>query len=68
MTDKLIAYKFNQKVGDLTRDRDDYFFCYDHDWLNQQESIPLSYSLPLKTEPFTPEESRPFFSNLLSEA
>jgi serine/threonine-protein kinase HipA len=67
MTDKLIAYKSNQRVGVLSRDGDSYFFCYDSEWLRQVYSMPLSHSLPLQEEPFTPKESRPFFSNLLPE-
>jgi serine/threonine-protein kinase HipA len=67
MTDKLIAYKSNQKVGVLSRDGDSYFFCYDAEWLRQENSISLSHSLPLQEEPFTTRGSIPFFSNLLPE-
>lgn len=67
MPDKLIAYKSNQRVGVLSRDNDSYFFCYDEEWLERRSPIPLSYSLPLKKEPFTPKETKPFFSNLLPE-
>lgn len=64
---KLIAYKANRRIGVLSRDGDSYFFCYDAAWLEQKKPMPLSYSLPLQEEPFTPKETKPFFSNLLPE-
>ncbi|MCD6476350.1 MAG: type II toxin-antitoxin system HipA family toxin [Anaerolineaceae bacterium] len=67
MTDKLIAYKANKRVGVLSRDGDSYFFCYDVAWLEQEKPSPLSHSLPLQEEPFTSKETKPFFSNLLPE-
>ncbi len=67
MTDKLIAYKANQRVGVLSRDGDSYSFCYDAAWLEQERPTPLSYSLPLQEGPFNPKETKPFFSNLLPE-
>lgn len=67
MSEKLVAYKSDQRVGVLSRDDDFYFFCYDKEWLAQANPIPLSYSLPLQDEPFTAKQSKPFFSNLLPE-
>jgi serine/threonine-protein kinase HipA len=67
MTDKLIAYKENKRVGVLSRDGDSYFFCYDDAWLKQELPTPLSLSLPLQEKPFTSKETKPFFSNLLPE-
>lgn len=67
MIDKLITYKSNNRVGILSRDGDSYSFCYDAEWLRSENSMPISYSLPLQEEPFTPKQSRPFFSNLLPE-
>ncbi|PNU20043.1 hypothetical protein C2E25_09665 [Geothermobacter hydrogeniphilus] len=67
MVDKLIAYKDNQRTGTLSRDGDSYSFCYDSEWLEQAAPTPLSISLPLQDKPFTTEQTRPFFSNLLPE-
>jgi serine/threonine-protein kinase HipA len=67
MQEKLIAYQEGQKVGVLVREGDSYFFCYDKAWLEQEHPTPLSCSLPLREGPFTPEETVPFFSNLLPE-
>lgn len=67
MTNKLIAYKANHRVGALSKEGDSYFFVYDAEWLGQEKPTPLSYSLPLQEEPFTPKETKPFFSNLLPE-
>lgn len=56
------------KVGTLTgNDGGDFFFTYDAGWLDSKEPIPLSLSLPLQPEPFSPEASKAFFSNLLPE-
>jgi serine/threonine-protein kinase HipA len=67
MHEKLIAYKENQRVGVLARTGDSYFFRYDKSWLEQENPAPLSYSLPLREEPFSSRETKPFFSNLLPE-
>ncbi len=56
------------KVGTLTgKDNGDYIFAYDAGWLGSRAPIPLSLSLPLQLEPFTPEPSKAFFANLLPE-
>lgn len=56
------------KVGTLTgKDNGDYIFAYDADWLGSRTPIPLSLSLPMQLEPFTPVLSKAFFANLLPE-
>ena len=67
MANKLIVYRSGQRVGVLSRDEDSYFFSYDTAWLVQYRPAPLSISLPLREEPFSAKESKPFFSNLLPE-
>ena len=49
------------------RDNGDYIFAYDAGWLGSRAPIPLSLSLPLQREPFTPELAQAFFANLLPE-
>jgi serine/threonine-protein kinase HipA len=67
--DKLLVYFQDQYVGDLIQDnRQHLTFSYKADWLNHPERAALSVSLPLRTEPFTDSEARPFFTNLLPEA
>ncbi|MCD6580601.1 MAG: type II toxin-antitoxin system HipA family toxin [Desulfuromusa sp.] len=68
MDNFLHVYIESTKVGILTaRESGDYFFTYESSWINSLASIPLSLSLPLQEESFTPEISKAFFSNLLPE-
>ncbi|SNB45467.1 type II toxin-antitoxin system HipA family toxin [Geobacter sp. DSM 9736] len=54
-------------VGRLWLDEKKRFcFQYDQDWL-ERSKIPLSLSLPLRTDPYLDDESHPFFANLLPE-
>jgi serine/threonine-protein kinase HipA len=56
------------KVGTLTgKDNGDHIFTYDDGWLGRRSPTPLSLSLPLQAEPFSPEISKAFFANLLPE-
>ena len=47
-------------------DRRRFCFQYDEGWLTTSR-IPLSLSLPLRREPYSDDESHPFFANLLPE-
>lgn len=42
-------------------------FRYAQAWLNSQDAMPLSASLPLRSEPFSRNETRPFFAGVLPE-
>lgn len=53
-----------QIVGDSIYDAS---FCYDSGYINRQESIPVSISLPFQKEPFSAEKTRNFFEGLLPE-
>lgn len=56
-------------VGKLRLDdRRRFVFQYDSCWLERPEAIPLSLSLPLRTQHHEGDASKPFFSNLLPEA
>jgi serine/threonine-protein kinase HipA len=64
----LHVYIDTAKVGTLAgKDNGDYVFGYDAGWLGSKTPIPLSLSLPLQLEPFSPELSKAFFANLLPE-
>ena len=67
MTNLLHVYIDTMKVGTLTGNEIDYVFAYEESWLTAPASIPLSLSLPLQSQPFPPDISRAFFSNLLPE-
>ena len=64
MSELLHVYIDAAKVGVLNGE---YSFTYEPGWLESKEPIPLSLSLPLRIEPFPPEASKAFFSNLLPE-
>jgi len=54
-------------VGRLRLDaRKRFCFQYDKEWLKRSR-IPLSISLPLRSDPYLDDESHPFFANLLPE-
>lgn len=64
----LHVYADAAKIGTLTgTDNGDYLFAYDAGWLGSKTPIPLSLSLPLQPEPFSPELAKAFFANLLPE-
>ena len=69
MSDDLNVYLRSDKVGRLSLDaRRHFVFTYDQDWLANATAVPLSLHLPLQAEPFTDEQARPFFANLLPES
>jgi len=55
-------------VGQLVQDDGGQMtFQYGASWLGKPEPIPLSWSLPLRQEPFTQKECRGFLGGLLPE-
>ena len=65
----LDVYLLDQKAGRLWLDEKRRFvFQYEAAWINKKGAIPLSLHLPLRTEIYPDDLSRPFFSNLLPEA
>ena len=51
---------FGTDVGDAS-------FAYDDKYLNSDDPVSISVSLPLQKEPFTPEQTKTFFDGLLPE-
>lgn len=54
-------------VGDLIRKDEDFIFKYDKSYLEDKDSTPISFSLPLRTAPFISDQLFPFFEGLLAE-
>ena len=55
-------------VGQITGDSfQDARFQYDSSWLDRSDAIPVSLSLPLQEEAFSPEKTRIYFAGLLPE-
>lgn len=68
MTDTLTVWWDQNIVGSLRIDRHgDTSFCYAETWLIKPSTQAISISLPLRAEPFSRRESRPFFEGLLPE-
>ena len=53
--------------GVLTEDFDGYHFLYDEDYLQMENAVALSPTMPLQSEPFTKEFLFPVFDGLIPE-
>jgi len=58
---EVLAGQLEQDASGTTR------FQYAQAWLDSPDVVPLSASLPLRTERFTRNETRPFFAGVLPE-
>jgi len=54
-------------VGILEEDARQTVFTYSPDWLDRQDAVPVSLTLPLRDEPYVSQGLHPFFENLLPE-
>jgi serine/threonine-protein kinase HipA len=69
MARELEVYFEQRLVGTLVQDDSGQLrFTYHEAWLADPASVPISWSLPLRSEPFNHRETRPFFAGLLPEA
>ena len=50
-----------EELGEKTR------FTYTPEWLAQEDAVPVSVALPLRSEPYESPGLHPFFENLLPE-
>jgi serine/threonine-protein kinase HipA len=65
----LDVYLWDHLAGHLGLDEKRRFvFQYDAKWIKKKDAVPLSLHLPLRTDIYPDDLSRPFFSNLLPEA
>ncbi|AFL51402.1 serine/threonine-protein kinase HipA [Sinorhizobium fredii] len=69
MTTKALNVWWNGRVvGQFTQDRHgEIGFAYAQAWLEDDRTLPLSVSLPKRSEHFSRRECRPFFGGLLPE-
>lgn len=56
-----------QLVGRLDQEAGRLAFTYNPGWLDSQDAVPLSASLPLRPDAFDDRAARPFFAGLLPE-
>lgn len=69
MTKNLAVYLLQNKVGMLAQTSGGQMqFTYDADWLQHEDAIPVSYSLPLQERTFRQNECNGFFAGALPEA
>jgi len=68
MTKTLDVYLFRDLIGHLMQDNHGLMiFSYVESWLKKPNAMPLSYSLPLRGEPFEGKECKGFFGGILPE-
>lgn len=67
MADRLDVYLNEHLAGRLREEKGQLFFSYDKGWLESEQFIPLSVTMPRQAEAFTNEIARAFFDNLLPE-
>lgn len=66
---KLQVYMHTHLVGYVNRASTGAIsFQYDNSWLSQDPTMPISNSLPLRTDPFTGVEVYNYFQNLLPDS
>lgn len=64
----LDVYLHSELIGQLIQDEHgQILFNYNESWLNHKEAVPLSHSLPLRTETFSRNECRGFFAGILPD-
>lgn len=56
-----------QPVGFLAESARQTMFQYSPEWLANATAVPISLTIPLRTEPYVYEGLHPFFENLLPE-
>ncbi len=56
-----------ESVGKLSEHGRTVTFQYAPEWLKNRDAVPVSLTLPLRSEPYLSEGLHPFFENLLPE-
>jgi len=67
MTDSAIVYYQDKAAGLLKKTQDGYEFSYDSDYVKDNNSKPISLSMPLSEKKYFSVKLFPFFDNLLPE-
>ncbi|EKD51741.1 MAG: hypothetical protein ACD_62C00188G0005 [uncultured bacterium] len=66
MTRAKVYFK-NTLAGHLTKEDKQFSFTYNTDYLEQQNAVPISLTLPLSSEPIISKKLHPFFAHLIPE-
>jgi len=65
---RLTVYLNGERVGTLDEDDSGLLaFRYVPEWTGRPDAMPLSRSLPLRSEPFRGKHARPFFAGILPD-
>lgn len=60
-------FRKGKLAGILTEEDGSYRFCYDSGYLEQQDALAISLTLPLQKEAFVSPTLFPFFDGLIPE-
>ncbi len=64
---KAIVQLDGNRVGILQEHADETVFQYDTHWLERPDAVPISLTMPLRSDPYVCRGLHPFFENLLPE-
>ena len=56
-----------EPVGTLVESGRQIAFQYNSQWITREGAVPVSLTIPLRSEPYVSEGLHPFFENLLPE-
>ena len=60
-------YRKDVLAGILTEDGGEYRFCYEHSYLEREDALSISLTMPLQEEAFVSPVLFPFFDGLIPE-
>lgn len=60
-------YRKDMLAGILTEDGGEYRFCYEHSYLEREDALPISLTMPLQEEAYVSPVLFPFFDGLIPE-
>ena len=67
MAGQAIVYWRDKKAGALSEQDDGYVFQYAGSYIGKADAQAISFTLPLRTEPFFSKTMFPFFDGLIPE-
>ncbi len=67
MTEQAAVFYANERAGVLSKIGNHYRFIYDSAYVNRHDSLPISVSIPLQSDPYEFDSFPPFFDGLLPE-
>ena len=67
MAESLDVYINDSLAGNLRQEQGRLFFTYAAGWIASKAFVPLSITMPPRTEAYPDETARPYFENLLPE-